>query len=109
MQQSEEFKKNVSELVNDFKTKGPFSSTINPNEVKRLWISKPVHFFYECLPDYFFFKALSIIDQMKATLAKLKEDEQELRRGLGIFKIDHPMSKDIQNLEKVKILLNYGK
>jgi hypothetical protein len=46
---------------------------------------------------------------MKATLAKLKEDEQELRRGLGIFKIDHPMSKDIQNLEKVKILLNYGK
>ena len=35
LQQSEEFKKNVSELVNEFKTKGPFSSTINPNEVKQ--------------------------------------------------------------------------
>lgn len=38
---------------------------------------------------------------MKAKLAKLKEEEQELRRGLGIFRIDHPVSKDIQNLEKV--------
>ena len=38
---------------------------------------------------------------MKAKLAKLKEEELELRRGLGIFRIDHPFSKDIQNLEKV--------
>ena len=37
---------------------------------------------------------------MKVKLAKLKEEELELRRGLGIFKIDHPLSKDIQNLEK---------
>lgn len=42
-----------------------------------------------------------MIDQMKAKLAKLKEEEIELRRGLGIFRIDHPFSKDIQNLEKV--------
>jgi dynein heavy chain len=37
---------------------------------------------------------------MKLKLAKLKEEELELRRGLGILKIDHPLSKDIQNLEK---------
>jgi dynein heavy chain, axonemal len=76
LQQSEEFKKNVNELVNEFRTKGPFSAEIKPEE------------------------ALSIIDQMKAKMAKLKEEEQELRRGLGIFRIDHPFSKDIQNLEK---------
>ena len=33
LQQSEEFKKNVSELVNDFKTKGPFTADIKPDEV----------------------------------------------------------------------------
>lgn len=33
-------------------------------------------------------------------MAKLKEEEVELRKGLGIFRIDHPFSKDIQNLEK---------
>ena len=45
---------------------------------------------------------------------KLKEEEQELRKGLGIFRIDHPFSKEIQNLEKVSenensilILYNY--
>ena len=76
LQQSEEFKKNVNELVSEFRTKGPFSADIKPDE------------------------ALTIIEQMKARLAKLKEEEQELRRGLGIFRIDHPFSKDIQNLEK---------
>ena len=34
LQQSEEFKKNVSELVNDFKTKGPFTADIKPDEVR---------------------------------------------------------------------------
>lgn len=77
LQQSEEFKKNVNDLVNEFRTKGPFSSELKPDE------------------------ALSQIDLMKAKLAKLKEEELELRRGLGIFKVDHPFSKDIQNLEKV--------
>ncbi len=37
---------------------------------------------------------------MRAKLVKVKEEEQELRKGLGIFKIDHPFSKDIQNIEK---------
>ena len=76
LQQSEEFKKNVSELVADFRNKGPFTSSISPTE------------------------ALSQIELMKQRLAKLKEEEQELRRGLGIFRIDHPLSKDIINLEK---------
>lgn len=76
LQQSEEFKKNVSELVSDFKANGPFTSSTTPEE------------------------ALSQIEQMKQRLAKLKEEEQELRRGLGIFRIDHPLSKDIINLEK---------
>lgn len=76
LQQSEDFKKNVNELLNEFKTKGPFSSEMKPEE------------------------ALLVIEQMKARLAKLKEEEQELRKGLGIFRIDHPFSKDIQNLEK---------
>jgi dynein heavy chain len=77
LQQSEEFKKSVNELVAEFRTKGPFSADIKPDE------------------------ALSIIEQMKARLVKLKEEEQELRKGLTIFKIDHPFSKEIQNLEKV--------
>jgi dynein heavy chain len=62
--------------VNEFKTKGPFSADVNPID------------------------ALATIEAMKARLAKLKEEEQELRRGLGIFRIDHPFSKEIQNLEK---------
>ena len=50
---------------------------------------------------------------MKLKLAKLKEEELEFRRGLGIFKIDHPLSKDIQNLEKdisetpLNLILNF--
>ncbi len=76
LQQSEDFKRNVSELLNEFKTKGPFTADVKPEE------------------------ALGIIEQMKARLAKLKEEEQELRKGLGIFRIDHPFSKEIQNLEK---------
>lgn len=76
LQMSEEFKKSVSELMTDFKTKGPFTSSTTPEE------------------------ALSQIEEMKQRLAKLKLEEQELRRGLGIFRIDHPLSKDIVNLEK---------
>lgn len=43
---------------------------------------------------------MSTIEQMRVKLVKLKEEEQELRKGLGIFKIDHPFSKDMQLLEK---------
>ena len=116
LQQSEEYKRNVAELVNEFKTKGPFSSELRPEEVSLIKPRNPnpnpnpnpnlnpnylrIHFIHHMI------KALSLIDQMKAKMAKLKEEEQELRRGLAIFRIDHPFSKDIQNLEKVKLLKN---
>lgn len=76
LQQSDDFKRNVGDLVNDFRVKGPFGADTRPED------------------------ALNSIEQMKARLAKLKEEEQELRKGLGIFRIDHPLSKEIQNLEK---------
>ena len=76
LQQSEEFRKNVSELVGDFKSKGPFSADFRPDE------------------------ALSLIEEMSQKLAVLREEEQELRKGLGIFKIDHAFSKDIVNVEE---------
>jgi dynein heavy chain len=38
---------------------------------------------------------------MRKNLVALKEQEATLRRGLGIFKIDQPPSKDIAKLEQV--------
>lgn len=35
LQQSDEFKKNISDLVNDFKLKGPFSPDIKADEVNK--------------------------------------------------------------------------
>jgi dynein heavy chain len=43
---------------------------------------------------------LTLIDQLRQKLNSLKNEEIELRKGLGIFKIDHAFSKDIQNIEK---------
>jgi dynein heavy chain len=40
LQQSEEFRKNISELANEFKTRGPFSADAKPEEVKT-----EIHFF----------------------------------------------------------------
>lgn len=76
LQQSEEFKKSVSDLMSDFKSKGPFSADYKPDE------------------------ALKLIEELHAKMNGLKDEEQELRKGLGIFKIDHAFSKDIQNVEK---------
>lgn len=39
----------------------------------------------------------AIRDQLNA----LKKQEQDIRKGLNIFKIDQPPSKEIANLEKV--------
>lgn len=38
---------------------------------------------------------------MRAMLAAMREEESSLRSNLGIFKIEQPVSKDLQNLEKV--------
>ena len=75
--QSEEFKKQVANLMEEFTTKGPFTSNIATDE------------------------ALKSIEAIRGQLNALKEQEQQLRRGLGIFKIDQPPSKEIAALEKV--------
>ena len=38
---------------------------------------------------------------MRAMLNAMREEENILRANLGIFKIEQPASKDLQNLEKV--------
>lgn len=45
--------------------------------------------------------ALEQIAQMRAMLNAMREEENTLRSNLGIFKIEQPISKDLQNLEKV--------
>ncbi|KAL3846382.1 hypothetical protein ACJMK2_017380 [Sinanodonta woodiana] len=74
--QSEEFKKQVHNLLDEFQTKGPFTSNITTAD------------------------ALVSVEAIRVNLASLKKQEQELRRGLNIFKIDQPPSKEIANLEK---------
>nr|XP_022345562.1 dynein heavy chain 2, axonemal-like isoform X2 [Crassostrea virginica] len=74
--QSEEFKKQVHNLVDEFSTKGPFTSNIPTAE------------------------ALENINNIRAQMEALKKQEQEIRKGLNIFKIDQPPSKEIANLEK---------
>lgn len=45
--------------------------------------------------------ALEQIAQVRAMLMAMREEENNLRSNLGIFKIEQPISKDLQNLEKV--------
>lgn len=45
--------------------------------------------------------ALDQIAQVRAMLMAMREEENNLRSNLGIFKIEQPASKDLQNLEKV--------
>ena len=76
--QSEEFKKQVGSLMDDFHIKGPFASSHSSDH------------------------ALQNINNNRQQLNTLKEQEQQLRRGLGIFKIEQPTSKEIAQLEKVR-------
>lgn len=45
--------------------------------------------------------ALEQIYAMRQLLASMKDEENQLRSNLGIFKIDQPASKDLQKLERV--------
>ena len=45
--------------------------------------------------------ALDQIAQVRAMLTAMRDEENNLRSNLGIFKIEQPVSKDLQNLEKV--------
>ena len=73
--QSEEFKKSASSLLDEFTSKGPFASNIKPVD------------------------ALAEIERYRQQMEALRETEATLRRGLNIFKIDQPPSKDIAKLE----------
>ncbi|CAL1538804.1 unnamed protein product [Lymnaea stagnalis] len=76
LQQAEDFKKQAAELLKDFETNGPFTSSIKTAD------------------------ALSAIEQVYSQMETLKEQEQVIRKGLNIFKIEQPPSKDIAALEK---------
>ncbi|XP_063786889.1 dynein axonemal heavy chain 2 [Pseudophryne corroboree] len=73
---AEEFKKKARSLLEDFAGKGPFSSSVG------------------CDP------ALELIAANRQMMNVLKEEENTIRSGLSMFKIEQPFSKDIQALEK---------
>uniref|UniRef100_A0A8C5V6J6 Dynein axonemal heavy chain 2 n=1 Tax=Microcebus murinus TaxID=30608 RepID=A0A8C5V6J6_MICMU len=73
---ADDFKKKAHTLLEDFESKGPFTSTVG------------------------YMSALDQIAQVRAMLMAMREEENSLRSNLGIFKIEQPASKDLQNLEK---------
>lgn len=82
MSQSEEFKKQIAALVEDFHVRGPFASHISTSA------------------------ALETIEEFKEQMEAMKEQEIVIRKGLTIFKIDQPPSKEIAKLEVVCIKIN---
>ncbi|XP_069857585.1 dynein axonemal heavy chain 2 isoform X2 [Dipodomys merriami] len=73
---ADDFKKKAHTLLEDFDLKGPFTSSVGAAA------------------------ALEQIAQVRAMLNSMREEENNLRSNLGIFKIEQPASKDLQNLEK---------
>ncbi|XP_033636218.1 dynein heavy chain 2, axonemal-like isoform X2 [Asterias rubens] len=73
---SEEFKKSIASLLDDFSSNGPFNSALGCDE------------------------ALQQVSHIRDQVNSLKEQEATLRKGLGIFKIDQPPSKEIQQIDK---------
>uniref|UniRef100_A0A2K5ICV1 Dynein axonemal heavy chain 2 n=1 Tax=Colobus angolensis palliatus TaxID=336983 RepID=A0A2K5ICV1_COLAP len=73
---ADDFKKKAHTLLEDFEFKGPFTSNVGH------------------------MSALDQIAQVRAMLMAMREEENSLRANLGIFKIEQPPSKDLQNLEK---------
>ncbi|XP_078389870.1 dynein axonemal heavy chain 2 [Cetorhinus maximus] len=73
---AEELKKKTHNAIEDFATKGPFSSSVSTDT------------------------ALTIINELRNNLSLLKQEEETIRSGLNVFKIDQPLSKELQNLER---------
>ncbi|XP_073903039.1 dynein axonemal heavy chain 2 isoform X4 [Castor canadensis] len=73
---ADDFKKKARNLLEEFDLKGPFTSSVGPAA------------------------ALEQIAQLRGMLNSMREEENVLRANLGIFKIEQPPSKDLQNLEK---------
>lgn len=66
-------------LVDNFKKDGPFSASL-------------------ACPE-----ALEKVATFKDQVTSLKDQEAQIRRGLGIFKIEQPPNKDIATLDKVTV------
>ncbi|EDV25795.1 uncharacterized protein TRIADDRAFT_23475 [Trichoplax adhaerens] len=73
---SDEFKRSILNLRDEFNNKGPFLSTVVIET------------------------ALEILSKFHDQLLALKEQESMIKHGLSIFKIEHPPSKELANLEK---------
>ncbi|XP_075910822.1 dynein axonemal heavy chain 2-like [Petromyzon marinus] len=73
---ADEFKRRVQSLVDDFHTHGPFSSAVSCGD------------------------ALGQVCNLRGQLNGLKLEENDLRRGLGIFKMEQAPSKEMQALDK---------
>ncbi|XP_016786964.1 dynein axonemal heavy chain 2 isoform X3 [Pan troglodytes] len=73
---ADDFKKKAHMLLEDFEFKGHFTSNVG------------------------YMSALDQITQVRAMVMAMREEENSLRANLGIFKIEQPPSKDLQNLEK---------
>ncbi|GCB75014.1 hypothetical protein scyTo_0020306, partial [Scyliorhinus torazame] len=73
---AEELKKKTHSCIEDFNSRGPFSSSVNTDA------------------------ALALIGELRNNLNLLKQEEETIRNGLNVFKIDQPLSKELQNLEK---------
>ena len=81
LSQSEDFKKQVTTLLEEFRAKGPFGSHI-PCET-----------------------ALASLATIREQVTALRDEEAVLRKGLAIFKIDLPPSKDISKIEVVRLVV----
>ncbi|XP_062904770.1 dynein axonemal heavy chain 2 [Mobula hypostoma] len=73
---AEEMKRKTQLAIEDFSMRGPFSSALSPDA------------------------ALGLIAELRSNLNALKAEEIEIHNGLNVFKIDQPLSKELQALER---------
>lgn len=69
-------------MMEDFLVKGPFGADINPKD------------------------ALAYIANMKEIIAKMRENEEQLRKDLAIFGLSLPDCEELTRLEKVCLLFS---
>ncbi|KAK4469213.1 hypothetical protein MN116_006788 [Schistosoma mekongi] len=79
---TEEFKRSVSNLLYELQSKGPYTANLTPHN------------------------ALNITNNYTEQLDNLKKHELELRHGLNLFKIEQPPFKEIVIIEKDLDILN---
>ncbi|CAH8498261.1 unnamed protein product [Heterobilharzia americana] len=79
---TEDFKRAVSNLLQDLQTNGPYAASLSPQN------------------------ALDTVNDFRGQLDNLKHHELELRHGLNLFKIEQPPCKEIALVEKDLDVLN---